>query len=621
MPAPTSSPSGSAASPIQRYLERVHAELSPVDDGVVASYIPELTKADPSWFGIAIATTDGAVYEVGDTRVPFTIQSISKALVYGLALEDRGKNMVLGKVGVEPTGDAFNSISLEPSTGRPLNPMINAGAITSSSLVAGRSEQDRFERVLALFSMYAGRGLDLDTEVYESEKSTGHRNRAIGHMLRNFDIVSEDPEPALDLYFRQCSVRVECRDLAVMAATLAAGGSNPVTGEQVVSPTIVRDLLSVMTTCGMYDYAGEWVYRVGMPAKSGVGGGIMAVLPGRLGIGVFSPRLDARGNSVRGVLACERLSQDWGLHFLTPPRSSMASVRAEYSLVSLRSKRRRRSHELEILTEHGSEVQILELHGDVDFAAAEMVIRRILSRRARIAFVLLDFKRVPSIDAAAMRLLVDLVRTMSAAGTRVMFSGTKDVPVFVRFAEENLGSENTSGLRVFAQMEAGIEWCENAVLERMVPGLSGDRRCELGEQQMCRGMEVAEVDQLVGYCSVANFERSATVVRKGDPADRLFFIISGECSATFDLSNGQQKRLSTISPGMAFGEAGMLAGGTRTADVRADSGLECLVLTREDFDRMGREDPALQNALLRGLLRVSSGITDRLTREVAALEA
>ncbi len=610
-----------STSPIRRYLERVHADLAPMDDGAVASYIPELTKADPAWFGIAVATTDGAVYEVGDTRIPFTIQSISKPLVYGLALEDRGKDAVLKKVGVEPTGDAFNSISLEPGTGRPLNPMINAGAITAASLVAGRSELDRYERVLALLSMYAGRGLDLDEAVYLSEKSTGHRNRAIGHMLRNFDIITEDPEPALDLYFRQCSVRVDCRDLAVMASTLASGGTNPVTRERVVSPNIVRDLLSVMTTCGMYDYAGEWVYRVGMPAKSGVGGGILAVLPGRLGIGVFSPRLDPRGNSARGVQVCERLSRDWGLHFLTPPRAAMATVRADYTLASVHSKRRRRTHEVELLAEHGRRARVIELHGEIDFAAAETVIRTLLNTREPAAFVLLDFKRVPAVDAAAIRLLTDLVRTLGSDGTRTVLTGTAGVHAFVRFAEEQLGAENTVGIRTFAQLEAGMEWCENSLLDQLRTRRPQDDACSLPDHQLCRGMTDEEIARLAGYCEPATFARGRTVVRKGDAADRLFFVMKGACSATLDLGNGQLKRLSTISQGMAFGELGVLAGGQRGADVHADSALECLVLTREAFDRMGREDPTLQNALLRGLLRVSTSITGSLTREVAALEA
>jgi len=325
--------------PIQRTLSALHARFRALADGEVATYIPELARANPGWFGISLATADGHVYEVGDTRQPFTIQSISKPFVYGLALEDRGKPAVLARVGVEPTGDAFNEISLESTTGRPRNPMINAGAITSTSLVAGHSLEDRWERILALFSVYAGRRLRLDETVYRSESDTGHRNRAISHMLRNFGIIEHDPEPDLDLYFRQCSIEVTARDLSVMGATLANGGTNPITRERALRPSNVDEVLSVMTTCGMYDYAGEWVYRVGLPAKSGVAGGILAVLPGQLALGVFSPPLDARGNSVRGVAVCESISEELELHFLRAPRPAISAVRSRSTLRTLDSKR------------------------------------------------------------------------------------------------------------------------------------------------------------------------------------------------------------------------------------------------------------------------------------------
>ena len=205
---------------------------------------------------------------------------------------------MLARIGVEPTGDAFNSISLAPDTGRPLNPMINAGSIAAASLVAGHSEEDKLARLLAVYGLYAGLPLAVDRRVYESERDTGHRNRAIGHMLRNFGILDGDPEPALDLDFRQCSIEIDCRDLALIGATLANGGVNPVTGERALRAEYVENVLSVMTTCGMYDFAGEWVYSVGMPAKSGVGGGVLAVLPGQLGIGVFPPA------STRAATAC-----------------------------------------------------------------------------------------------------------------------------------------------------------------------------------------------------------------------------------------------------------------------------------------------------------------------------
>jgi glutaminase len=219
-------------SPIRQLLAQIHARFAALDTGQVASYIPELAKADPAWFGIVVATVDGQVYEVGDTRQPFTLQSVSKPLVYGVALEDCGREGVERVVGVEPSGDAFNSINLEPGTGRPRNPMINAGAIAVASLVRGATQADRLQRVVDAVSAYAGRRLDVYETVYESEWSTGHRNRAIGHMLRNHDIIRDDPEPALSLYFKQCSLLVDGRDLALMAATLANGGVNPVTQQR-----------------------------------------------------------------------------------------------------------------------------------------------------------------------------------------------------------------------------------------------------------------------------------------------------------------------------------------------------------------------------------------------------
>ena len=260
MPAGEARPSGAQSleseraatvpSPVQVYLDRLHARYAGLGEGKVATYIPELGKADPAWFGICLATPDGRVYEVGDTRQQFTIQSISKPFTYGLALEDQGYDEVLKRIGVEPSGEAFNSISLTPA-GCPLNPMINAGAIATTSLIAGHSAEDRLERLLAVFSLYAGRPLSIDEAVYRSERDTGHRNRAIGHLLRNFEVLTDDPDLALDLYFKQCAIQVDCRDLSLIAATLANGGRNPLTDDRAVPHDLVESILSVMTTCGM----------------------------------------------------------------------------------------------------------------------------------------------------------------------------------------------------------------------------------------------------------------------------------------------------------------------------------------------------------------------------------
>jgi glutaminase len=322
-----------AAAPLREVLRDLHARYAVVDEGQVADYIPELAKADRRWFGIAIATPDGQVFEVGDSKQLFTIQSISKPFVYGLALEDNGLEHVLSKIGVEPTGEAFNAIVLDEASNRPFNPMVNAGAIATADLIKGKDFPERVSRLLAMFGKYCGRDVYIDNSVFMSERMTGHRNRAIGHLMLNFGMVNDQIADSLEIYFQQCSALVNCRDLAIMGATLASGGVNPITKVRAIPQQYVKYLLSIMLSCGMYDYSGEWAYRVGIPSKSGVGGGIVGVIPGQFGIGIFSPPLDAKGNSVRGILACQELSQRFGLHafesgftgptlrdFLTPTR-------------------------------------------------------------------------------------------------------------------------------------------------------------------------------------------------------------------------------------------------------------------------------------------------------------
>ncbi|MEA5465372.1 glutaminase A [Leptothoe sp. PORK10 BA2] len=300
---------------LQAFIEKLHHTYGPMDEGQVASYIPELSKANPDWFGISVVTIDGQVFNVGDTAQKFTIQSISKIFSYGLALEDHGREVLLEKVGVEPTGDPFNSIiRLDEGSHRPYNPMINAGAIATTSLLKGDGSTERLHRLLKMFKRYTGQDVFIDMPTFMSERITGHRNRAMAHLMLNFGMIDKDIDAALDLYFQQCSVMVTNGDLATMAATLANRGKNPITQVQAVNEDYVRDILSIMYTCGMYNRAGEWAYRVGIPAKSGVSGGILAVIPGKAGIATFSPPIDANGNSVRGLQVFEALSQEYNLH-------------------------------------------------------------------------------------------------------------------------------------------------------------------------------------------------------------------------------------------------------------------------------------------------------------------
>lgn len=284
--------------------------------GDVASYIPELSKANPNHLGVAIVDLDGKYYGAGDYMQKFTIQSISKTVVLMLALMDNGEKRVFSKVGVEPTGDPFNSlIRLETYNEHiPLNPMINAGAITITSLVKGDSFEDKFNRILDLFKkLTKNDNLAINENVYHSEKRTGDRNRSMGYFLRDVGNIEGDVEEILDLYFKQCSIEVSCQDIAQIGAILANQGVDLKTGEEIIPKRYTQIVKSLMVTCGMYDESGEFAINVGLPGKSGVGGGIMCVVPNRMGIGVFGPALDKKGNSKAGVKLVTELSAQMDL--------------------------------------------------------------------------------------------------------------------------------------------------------------------------------------------------------------------------------------------------------------------------------------------------------------------
>ena len=296
-------------------------EVRPLTEGAPAGYIPELATVDVDQLALAVVGPRGRVWSAGDDEALFTIQSMSKPFVLALALSERGRDAVLSKVGAEPSGEPFNAISLEAGTGRPANPMINAGAIATTGLIPGDSVAERTGRILGLFSRFAGRELEVDESVYASESATGDRNRALAHLLRSYSVIDAPVDVVVESYFRQCSVLVSVRDLAVMAATLSFGGFNPVTAERVVDEPVARDVLSLMASCGMYDFSGEWLLRVGLPAKSGVSGGLLAVAPSQFGVAAFSPRLDRHGNSVRAIAVVEQLAERLGMHLLEPHES------------------------------------------------------------------------------------------------------------------------------------------------------------------------------------------------------------------------------------------------------------------------------------------------------------
>ena len=401
-------------SPIAPYLNALLASATPDPDAKNADYIPELSRVDSTLFGIALATVDGKLYSAGDSRTEFTIQSISKPFIYAIALEDRGIDAINEKIGVEPSGEAFNELSLEEGSKRPRNPMINAGAITAHSLVGGKSftEGQRIARILERLSAFAGRQLTIDEVVAESELQTAHRNLAIAHMLRSYGILTSEPARIVMGYTRQCAVKVTTEDLAVMVMTLANSGIQPVTGERVVSAATARLVLSVMLSCGMYNAAGDWISTVGIPAKSGVGGGLIGGLPGQLGIATFSPPLDPHGHSARGVKVFEHLSDDLNLHLMDVPPPARSVVRRSG-----------------VNTVKGSPVHVIDLQGDIRFASAERVMRLVVEEPPQEKTVVFDLTDVRSIDEPAMRMFGELVRLLDDEGHDVWMVGLEDDPL------------------------------------------------------------------------------------------------------------------------------------------------------------------------------------------------
>ncbi|EME17585.1 glutaminase A [Rhodococcus triatomae] len=583
-------------------------------DGTLADYIPELAEVPPDTFSLCVATADGHVYEAGSSDVEFTIQSISKPLTYGLALADRGADAVAAKIDVEPSGEPFNEISLDPVTERPRNPMINAGAITAASLIAGTDAADRFERIRRCYSAYAGRELGIDHDVYASEARTGHRNRAIGHMLRSFGIIGDNPEDAVDLYFRQCSINVTTRDLALMAATLANNGTNPLTGDCALAPEHVERVLSVMTSCGMYDAAGDWIARVGLPAKSGVGGGVLAVLPGQIGIAVHSPRLDAHGNSVRGVQACRELSKALELHFLHVGRAARSAIRSSYTVAEAPSRQRRTDDERAALAAHGSRARVYELHGDLLFAGAESAVRSVEAQSDSVDAVVVDLHRVDEVGDVARRMLANLRDNLEAQGRSCAFVDP----------DGHLGAVTSSvdpatrGGRVLVDLDSALEWAETVILDRHCLVGRVPVSVEPADHPLFAALRPDQVDGLVPRLPVVEYPGGTTVVRRGDPPIGIALILSGRVSTTVTGPNGTTHRITTFAAGMTFGELPTLTGSAYLADIRADTPLRLAVLTPELFAELGASAPELKVALLERLTESAYKQLDTVIRGLGA---
>jgi glutaminase len=303
-----------AVKDFQRVVDAAYARYKDLKDGKNADYIPILTETPSDLFGVVIVSKDGKVYRAGDVDYQFSIQSVSKPFTAALVMSQQGPAVLKDKVGVEPTGLPFNSkLALEIYKARSVNPLVNAGAIAAVSMVQASSEQDRWNQVSQNLSDFAGRPLTVLEKVYESEYTTAFGNRGIANLLYNWGRLYSEPEEALRVYTRECSLGVSAKDLGMMGATLANGGVNPLTKKQVMPAKHVPELLAIMATAGFYDESGDWMYTAGLPAKTGVGGGIVAVVPGRFAIAAFSPRLNEAGNSVRSLNAIRDIAGELGV--------------------------------------------------------------------------------------------------------------------------------------------------------------------------------------------------------------------------------------------------------------------------------------------------------------------
>ena len=444
--------------------------------------------------------------------------------------------------------------------------------------------------------------------MYESERSTGDRNRAMAYLMRSFDML-DDVDATLDLYFRQCSTLVTCRDLALMAATLASSGVNPVTGERVLGESNVERVLSIMSSCGLYDFAGEWGYTVGLPAKSGVSGGVIAVLPGQLGIAVYSPPLDGRGNSVRGIAACARISRDLELHTNRARPRSGSAIRRSYDATSVRSLRLRPPHDVGALDAAGHRIAVFELQGELLFGSTEPVHPEVLAVAGHVDFVVLDVRRVGVVNAPAIRILIGLARELERAGvTLVLGYVSQHDARFVPLLD-------ATSIGCFESTDAALEWCENAVLGG---DTTGETAAQLADQPLLRGLDPAELEAVAAAVEHRNLSPGDMALREGSSADAVFFVLSGAVAVELRRNDGAVQRLAAFGAGVSFGEAALLDERARSADVRVEQPTEVAVLSLEQLDALAAAHPDLWPRLYRNLAQM---LADRLRSANAQLRA
>ncbi|GAA4836780.1 glutaminase A [Garicola koreensis] len=603
-------------SPIQRHLDDLLQEVSRITDGSPYAVHPPGREPDPDAFGICLATVDGHIYTAGAAaETQFSLHSISKPLSYALALADYGLDAVDEKVDLEPSGDPFNEISLAPDSGRPANAMINAGALAVVGMLKGSGGKSASRRIVDFYSRLAGRSLSVDQSVYGVEIRSSDRNHALAYLLSSFGIIDEDPTRALENYLWQCSVQVTCRDLAVMAATLATGGTNPITGEDVVDIENVERVLSVMMTSGMYDDAGFWASHVGMPAKSGVGGGTLAVLPGQAGLAVYSPPLDRHGSSVRGVETCRRLSRDMEMHFVRAARSGGSAVRAGVSITELPSRIRRTEEEAAVLEQFDHTCRIIAVTGDLHFAATESLVRAVSELDEQVSIVVLDMRQVFEVSDLALRMLQDLRRRLLGHGRRMVV--IEGGGLLEGTSLDGSSSESEDAVPIFSGRGSAVEYCEDLLLAEHGDNVSERTRVPVAESPAIAPLDETQRSRLVSRMEARDHADGDIIRRVGQRFGGIHFIVSGRVNTIGTDPSGSRARLNTLSAGMTFGELSLGSEDRQEVTEKADGPVELMVLTPDALDRLEQDDPLLAVGLWRALTRDAYVLVDRYLRETA----
>ena len=437
--------------------------------------------------------------------------------------------------------------------------------------------------------------------------------------MRNSDIIEDNTEETLDLYFRQCSILVNCRDLAVMGATLANNGVNPITGVVAMKSHNVEKVLSIMSTCGMYDYAGGWIYDVGMPAKSGVSGGIMAVLPGQFGVGVFSPLLDQQGNSARSIEVCRKISIDFGLHMFDSSKASNSVIRAKYDTTTITSKRIRTTEEFNILRKHGGRIKIYELAGDLIFSATDYVLQTVLGELDKTDYIIFDFRRVTSAKKSAFNLFASLIDLVRLQGKHIFFTNTDYQ--FNKSLKACAGNRVYGDVARFTENDLVLEWCENSLIHQFIKPKDIVLKVELSSQVILQDLSAEELLFLKDRMNKRTYTKGEIIINEGEASNAIYFLTVGEvCIKMNSTKHNYQKRIATLSAGMSFGEMSIIDRQARSASVIAESYVECYELMYSTYDNEIKARQPIKDKLLSNIAVDLSNKLRKANQEIRAYQ-